>query len=212
MLEPGQRFGHITIQALVGAGGMGEVYRGYDEVLERVVAVKMIHAKHRLSASARSRLLREARILSKLDHPGICRIFDLVEAPEGEGLVLEFIEGSTLRHEGPKLETETARVQVILRVAEALAAAHAKQIVHRDLKPDNVMLTPEGSVKVLDFGIARSTLDTENSRLTPGPPGSVGRESSTGNLCFESASVALRPRNCTPPSFESGSMERTKSG
>src|SRR5688572_27076614 len=92
----GARVGHIRLESELGRGGMGEVYRGFDETLERVVAVKTIRAEHRLAGSARARFLREARILSKLADPAICQVYDLIETEEVELLVLEFVEGETL--------------------------------------------------------------------------------------------------------------------
>ena len=92
----GQRFGHIRVTGVVGEGGMGEVYAGYDETLERKVALKVVHEELRLDEEARERLLREARALSRLDHPNICRIYDYIETGDSDLLVLEFIEGQTL--------------------------------------------------------------------------------------------------------------------
>ncbi len=97
MGEARARVGHIEILELLGTGGMGEVYRGFDEVLERQVAIKRLRAERRFSPSSRERFLREARLLSRLDHPGICRIYDLVEDGGAEYLVLELIEGEDIR-------------------------------------------------------------------------------------------------------------------
>ena len=155
----GSEVAHFRITALLGEGGMGEVYRGFDERLHRSVALKVIPPERRLSPVARARLLREARILSRLDHPGICRIYDLVETEGREILVLELIEGRTLKQALDEKLTFREKVVIAAGIADALAAAHAAGIVHRDLKPENVMLTPEGVCKVLDFGIARSAED-----------------------------------------------------
>ena len=152
----GTRIGHILIEEQIGRGGMGEVYRGFDEALHRKVAVKAIRAEHRMSSESRARFLREARLLSRLDHPSICRVYELVSGDEVDYLVLEYIEGTTLRRLDSMTLSLDAKLRVIEQVAEALAAAHAERIVHRDLKPENVMITPAGAVKVLDFGIARS--------------------------------------------------------
>ncbi|MEO8502951.1 MAG: protein kinase [Acidobacteriota bacterium] len=150
----GRTVGHVHIEALLGKGAMGEVYRGFDSALERPVALKSIRAEQRLTAEARGRFLREARILSKLDHPNICRVYDLIEGDECDFLALELIDGETLRTAGAALSFE-AKLRVGEQIAAALEAAHARGIVHRDLKPDNVMLTAAGGVKVLDFGLAR---------------------------------------------------------
>ncbi len=162
----GTTIGHIRIVDTLGKGGMGEVYAGYDEALKRKVAVKVIRAEKRLDAETKARFLREARILSQLDHPGICRIYDLVEDAESDFLVLELVEGRSLKEALKEDLGTTEKLRIAEQVASALGAAHARGVVHRDLKPENVMLTPDGEtasggaasgrVKVLDFGIAHS--------------------------------------------------------
>ncbi|MEA2564097.1 MAG: eukaryotic-like serine/threonine-protein kinase [Acidobacteriota bacterium] len=156
----GSTIGHIRIEALIGAGGMGEVYRGFHEKLERRVAVKTIRAEHRLSGELKARFLREARLLSKLGHPGICQVYDLIETPEADFLVLEHVEGRTLKEIAADDLSFESKLQLGEKIATALAAAHRERIVHRDLKADNVMVTAEGEVKVLDFGIARSVAES----------------------------------------------------
>jgi tetratricopeptide (TPR) repeat protein/predicted Ser/Thr protein kinase len=139
----------------IGAGGMGEVLEGYDERLHRRVALKMIRADALARDDVRSRFLREARVLSSLNHPNICAIYDYLEQEHGSVLVLEYIDGQPLT----KVVGRLRRASVLLiaeQIARVLVAAHAAGVVHRDLKPDNVMLTPGGDAKVLDFGIARS--------------------------------------------------------
>ncbi|PYQ27718.1 MAG: hypothetical protein DMF56_19110 [Acidobacteria bacterium] len=152
----GRRFGHIRITDVVGQGGMGDVYAGYDEKLDRKVALKVLHAENRLDSEARERLLREARALSKLDHPNICRIHDYIESDDVDLLVLEYIDGQTVQDviTDQKL-SRTEKLRIAVSVADVLVAAHRLGIVHRDLKPENVMLTRQGEVKVLDFGLAR---------------------------------------------------------
>jgi serine/threonine protein kinase len=152
----GRRFGHIRITDVVGQGGMGDVYAGYDEKLDRKVALKVLHAENRLDAESRERLLREARALSKLDHPNICRIHDYIESEDVDLLVLEYIDGETLQDVLlDKQLSRAEKLRISISVAEVLVAAHRLGIIHRDLKPENVMLTKRGEVKVLDFGLAR---------------------------------------------------------
>ena len=128
----------------LGRGGMGEVYNGFDETLKRRVALKAIRAEHRLSPQARTRFLREAQILSQLDHPQICRIFDYVEGPDADYLVLEFIEGRSLRASIRGGLDSSLKLRIAEQVVEVLAVAHAAGVVHRDLKPENVMVTAAG--------------------------------------------------------------------
>ncbi|MEO8380694.1 MAG: protein kinase [Acidobacteriota bacterium] len=151
----GKRFGHTRVTSVIGQGGMGDVYSGYDEKLERKVALKVLNADQRLDAEARERLLREARALSRLDHPNICRIHDYLESGEVDLLVLEYIDGQTLGDAVQDPMTHSERLRIAVAVAGVLVAAHRAGIIHRDLKPDNVMLTRAGEVKVLDFGLAR---------------------------------------------------------
>ncbi|HET8773330.1 MAG TPA: protein kinase [Thermoanaerobaculia bacterium] len=151
----GQRFGHIRVTEVVGQGGMGDVYAGYDEKLERKVAVKVLNADQRLDADARERLLREARALSRLDHPNICRIFDYLENEDVDLLVLEYIDGTTLNDVSLDSLSRSDKLRIASAIAGVLDTAHRAGIVHRDLKPENVMLTSAGEVKVLDFGLAR---------------------------------------------------------
>jgi len=147
---------HYRVLHPLGEGGMGEVYAGFDETLKRRVAMKAIRAEHRLDAIAKARFLREARILSQLDHPHVCRVYDFIEDDDTEWLVLELIEGKSLQvalHGG--LPASSA-LPIAEQIADALVAAHRAGVVHRDLKPANVMLTRGDVVKVLDFGLAQS--------------------------------------------------------
>jgi serine/threonine-protein kinase len=151
----GRRFGHIRVTEVVGQGGMGDVYGGYDEKLERRVALKVLNSDQRLDDEARERLLREARALSKLEHPNICRIHDYIESADVDLLVLEYIDGRTLHEAMYEKMPRSEKLRIAIAIAEVLIKAHRAGIVHRDLKPENVMLTRTGEVKVLDFGLAR---------------------------------------------------------
>ena len=165
----GRQIGSIRIDRPLGAGGMGEVYLGFDEKLERRVAVKTLRATHRLDAEAKARLLREARLLSKLGHPAICQIHDLIEGEGADYLVLEYVEGRTLRQvmrEPPSFES---LLEICRQIADGLAAAHREQVVHRDLKAENIMVTAGGRVRILDFGVARAAEAELSRRSEPGP-------------------------------------------
>jgi eukaryotic-like serine/threonine-protein kinase len=157
MPAAGSRVGHYQVLRVLGRGGMGEVFAGWDETLQRHVALKSIRADQRLGVAARSRFLREARILSQLDDPRICRIYDYVEGDDADLIVLELIEGKTLRQAIDDALEPAEKLRIAAEVAHALVTAHRAGVVHRDLKPENVMLTESGAVKVLDFGLARST-------------------------------------------------------
>ena len=167
MALSGQRFGHIRINESIGEGGMGMVYAAFDETLHRRVAVKVLQEDQQLDPEARARLIREARALSHLDHRNICRIYDYIEADGADLLVLEYIEGKSLRKaiDDGTLD-KAARLRIATSIAEALVVAHRGGIIHRDLKPENVMLTADGEVKVLDFGLARWL---EDRTRTPRP-------------------------------------------
>ncbi len=165
----GSRVGNIRVLGVLGQGGMGDVYHGVDERLNRPVALKVIRAEHRPSAEWRARFIREARALSALDHPGICRIHDYIEAPEGDFLVLELIDGVTLDEAVRRGMSRAQKLRVATEIADALAAAHRKGIVHRDLKPENVMITASGVAKILDFGLARQGSDDDVQDVEPLP-------------------------------------------
>jgi serine/threonine protein kinase/tetratricopeptide (TPR) repeat protein len=151
----GKSVGHIRIEGLAGRGGMGEVYVGYDDTLQRKVAVKAISPAHRMTPERKARFLREARALSRLDHPNICKIYDFVESEGSDYLILEFIEGTALGNAIRAGLEKADKLRIAQEIARVLVVAHGKGIVHRDLKPGNIKLTPEGQVKVLDFGLAR---------------------------------------------------------
>ncbi len=171
-----RKIGHIRLEQRLAGGGMGSVYAGFDEKLRRHVAVKAIHID-RVDDVTRARFLREARLLSQLDHPNICRVYEYIEGNASDYLVLELIRGRDLRQAMADRLGFGHKLRIAEQVAEALAAAHDRGVIHRDLKPGNVMLTPEGRVKVLDFGIARSlapdrTGDGEKQAAEP-PAGSA---------------------------------------
>ncbi|MEM8960174.1 MAG: tetratricopeptide repeat protein [Acidobacteriota bacterium] len=159
MTAPGKTVHHFRILENLGEGGMGDVFVAEDQRLNRRVALKALREEHRLRPEAKARLLREARILSQLDHPHICRLFDYLEADDADYLVLELIDGRSLKDvlaTGLDRLDAHAKLRIGEQIAHVLVAAHGQGVVHRDLKPGNVMLTPSRDVKVLDFGIARS--------------------------------------------------------
>lgn len=147
----------IRVRELLGEGGMGEVYLGYDEGLKRKVALKFLRADRRMNETTRRRFLQEAQILSQLEHPNICRIYDLILGDDRDIIVLEFVDGSTLRHRWQQGLSYEQKLALAMQVTDALVAAHSMSVVHRDLKPENIMVTPDLEIKVLDFGLARST-------------------------------------------------------
>jgi serine/threonine protein kinase len=155
-LVNGTRLGPYEIQAPIGAGGMGEIYRARDTRLERTVAVKVLPSHLAASAEVRQRFEREAKTISQLSHPHICALYDVGNQDGVEFLVMEYLEGETLSErlaKGPLAFDQVLRYG--LEMADALDKAHRQGIVHRDLKPGNVMLTKSG-VKLLDFGLAKA--------------------------------------------------------
>src|SRR5262245_29506999 len=126
---------HYRVLHRLGAGGMGEVYAGFDETLKRRVALKAIRPEHRLNASSRERFRREARILSRLDHAHICRVYDYIEADDHDWLVLELIEGKSLHTALMAGVDPAAALRIAEQIAGVLVTTHAAGVVHRDLKP-----------------------------------------------------------------------------
>ena len=153
----GKTIGSYRILAEIGAGGMGVVYRARDSRLDRDVALKVLLPEVADDPERLARLTREAKLLASLNHPNIAQIHGLEESPAREvAMVMELVEGPTLADRiarGPIPVAETIRVAT--QVAHALEAAHDQQIVHRDLKPANIKLRSDGTVKVLDFGLAK---------------------------------------------------------
>src|SRR5262245_8975073 len=152
----GEKLGPYELLAPVGAGGMGEVYRAYDPRLDRHVAIKVLSSRLLSDPTARERLRREARAAAALDHPFICKVFEIGEESGQLYIAMEFVPGQTLdaRLAAGPLSTADA-LRFAGEVAEAIEEAHSRRFVHRDLKPSNIMLTPQGRVKVMDFGLAK---------------------------------------------------------
>jgi serine/threonine protein kinase/Flp pilus assembly protein TadD len=172
----GRKVGSFEIVELIGRGGMGIVYLARDTKLKRSVAIKSMPVKIAGDSDSLTRFRREAEILASLNHPNIAVIHEIIEQDKGASyLVLEYVPGETLTERmarGP-LKLEEA-LSISQQVAEAISAAHKKGIVHRDLKPGNIMITPEDRVKVLDFGLAKSSSKEEiKSDITATEPGRV---------------------------------------
>jgi len=156
-LSAGDKLGPYEVLQPIGAGGMGEVYKARDTRLQRDVAIKVLPAAVALDAERMARFEREARLLASLDHPNIGAIYGLEESNGTRALILALIEGPTLaaRIAAGRIPPEEA-VPIARQMAEALEYAHERGVIHRDLKPANVKITPEGTVKVLDFGLAKA--------------------------------------------------------
>ncbi len=183
----GARFGSYTIRSLLGVGGMGEVYRAHDETLDREVAIKVLPPAFTASRNGARASSARRRMLATLNHPHIGAIYGVEEADGVRGLVLELVEGETLAERiarPARAGTSSARglsvseaLTIARQIADALEAAHEKGIVHRDLKPANIKITPDGVVKVLDFGLAKAA-----DRATPRSARVTRRASSSAPL------------------------------
>jgi len=190
-LTPGTTLAHYEISTPLGAGGMGVVYLAHDRRLDRRVAIKSLPEHLHADPVARERLRREAMAAAALDHPFICKVFEMGEAAGADFIVMEFVEGETLhqRLSSGRLPQADA-LRMAGEIADAMEAAHAQRFVHRDLKPANVMITPQGRVKVMDFGVARQVASTQGRR--PRLPQAASRRSPNW------APVSGRPTTCRP--------------
>src|SRR5713101_2884735 len=177
-MRAGMRLGPYEVISPLGAGGMGEVSRARDPSLGREVAIKILPQGLAAEAEHLARFEREARLLASLNHPGIATIHGIERGEGGPFLVLELVEGETLADRlaaGPLPVPEA--LKICRQIADALAAAHDRGVIHRDLKPANVKITPEGRVKVLDFGLAKGAAPFSGSGNSVSP--TVGADTAT---------------------------------
>jgi eukaryotic-like serine/threonine-protein kinase len=170
VIAVGQQLGSYEITALLGKGGMGEVYRARDTKLKRDVAIKILPEEFSRDPGRVDRFQREAEVLASLNHPNIAAIYDLAEANGTRFLVLELVEGETLAE---RIQRGAVPLDEALKIAhsicEALEAAHERRIIHRDLKPPNIKITPDGKVKLLDFGLAKAFQKQHQISLSDSP-------------------------------------------
>lgn len=154
---PPETIGRYRVEGAIGRGGMGEVYRGYDDRLDRWVALKRVRTSHESTEQIRARFQREARALSRVRHPRVIEVYDYLEEQESDWLVMELVDGESLHSVMRRGDMEPSRALEITRdIASGLAAAHDLGVVHRDLKPENVMVEASGGeIKILDFGLAK---------------------------------------------------------
>jgi eukaryotic-like serine/threonine-protein kinase len=164
-ITSGTRIGSYEILAAIGAGGMGEVYRARDTRLDRPVAIKILPHAFASDPERRARFEREARTLAALDHPNIAQVHGLEESGGIHGIVMELVDGEDLSQRLARGAVPFDEAVLVARqVAEALEAAHEHGVVHRDLKPANIKIRPDGSVKVLDFGLAKAVAPADHLR------------------------------------------------
>lgn len=185
--------GRYTLQREIGRGGMGAVWLGLDEVLNRTVALKRIGMMPGGSSPDLERAEREARLAARLNHPHVVAVFDLVTEDDQQWLVMEYVEGVTLSQLVSRdgALTPDKASPLIGQAADALTAAHAAGIVHRDVKPSNILVTPQGQVKLSDFGIARAEADASLTQtgLVTGSPAYLAPEVASGQTATDASDV-----------------------
>src|SRR5512136_2525855 len=183
-LSSGTRLGPYEIQAAIGAGGMGEVYKARDTRLDRSVAIKVLPAHVSADPERRARFEREAKTIAGLNHPHICTLYDVGEHEGSTFLVMEHLAGDTLARRLEKGPLPVAQaLGVATEIADALAAAHRQGVIHRDLKPANVMLTKAGA-KLVDFGLATSAACLEPPAPATPAAGGRARGSIAGTVAY----------------------------
>ncbi len=156
-LEPSAKLGAYEVLLLIGAGGMGEVYRAKDTKLGREVAIKVLPAELSLDKDRRARFEREAKLLAALNHPCIATLYGFEESEGTPFLVMELVEGETLAERIARGGIPMDEALPLFRqLAEGVENAHEKGVIHRDLKPSNIKITPDGHIKILDFGLAKA--------------------------------------------------------
>ena len=169
-LAIGQAISHYKIIKTLGAGGMGKVYLAQDDLLNRKVAIKLLPSSLNYDKQLRARFLREAQLASALDHPNICTVYEVGESAGRHFIVMQYVEGETLKQViGERPLGLDSLLSISLQVADALAAAHSQGIIHRDIKSSNIIITPQGQAKVLDFGLAKlleGSIGEGESKLT----------------------------------------------
>ena len=162
----GNTVGRFSVTGRIGAGGMGQVYRAEDTILKRTVAIKRMAPQLQFEQRDRERFLKEAQRASALNHPNIAAIYDVLQEKGETLLVMEYVEGTTLRQRMTSPISIQEFLELAIQCAEGLAAAHDQRIVHKDIKPENIMLTAAQRVKILDFGVAMRFTPTESSDVT----------------------------------------------
>jgi serine/threonine-protein kinase len=193
---PGSRLGEYVLDRVLGQGGMGTVYAGTHAQLGRRAAIKVLSSRLREKPEHAERFLREARIVSRLQHPNVVQVYDLIQAPDGGPIAyaMELIDGAplgrVLKERGP-FETREA-IEILQQLLSALTAVHALPVIHRDLKPENILLSGDGpSVKILDFGIAKdpdSSIHTSTGMLL-GTPAYMAPEQVAGDDVTPAADI-----------------------
>ncbi|MGH9747114.1 MAG: protein kinase domain-containing protein [Candidatus Acidiferrales bacterium] len=182
----GQKLSHYLITTELGRGGMGVVYRAHDQLLKRDVALKLVREDVVQQSDRRARILAEARAASALNHPGITTIYDVVEAGEHLFIVMELVEGRTLRQRltssGPSEARELVRLGA--QIAEALDAAHSHGVIHGDIKPENIVVQAAGAPKIFDFGIARQTAEDTRTLTRSIEPGATPGSAIAGTVAY----------------------------
>ncbi len=156
-----ERIGSYRVEKLLARGGMGEVYLAHDDRLGRQVAIKQIRSDKPASAHDRVRLRREAQAVARMSHPAIAQVHDVVYSDDGDSIVMQYVEGKTLAHLMSEGIDATLATSIGIEVAEGLSAAHDAGLVHRDLKAENIIVTPWGQAKILDFGLVKQVATGE---------------------------------------------------
>ncbi len=199
----GKRISHYRIDSLIGQGGMGEVYKAYDENLHREVALKMLPVEFTDDSERARRFEQEAFTTSKLNHPNIVTIFEIGRVDGTQFIASEYIEGQTLRQLLSDKANGTSRalpleqaIEIAIQIASALGAAHTAWIIHRDIKPENIMVRADGVVKVLDFGIAKLARHEE---FPPSARAVLSNETEDGNGCKTIAGAIVGTANYMSP-------------